>query len=32
MTAYNQPPYPSFFLGDGMKAPAVPQVIVRKLK
>lgn len=31
-SAYNQPPYPSFFLGDGMKAPAVPQVIVRKLK
>ncbi|MFG6432263.1 rhamnogalacturonan lyase [Roseateles sp. LYH14W] len=31
-TAYNQPPYPSFYLGDGMKEPAVPQVVVRGLK
>jgi len=31
-TAYNQPPYPSFYLGEGMKEPPVPQVIVRKLK
>lgn len=28
-TAYNQPPYPSFYLGDGMKEPAVPQIVVR---
>jgi rhamnogalacturonan endolyase len=28
-TAYNQPPQPSFYLGDGMKSPPVPQVIVR---
>jgi len=26
-TAYNQPPYPSFFLGDGMKAPPVPRIV-----
>jgi rhamnogalacturonan endolyase len=31
-TAYNQPPYPSFHLGDGMKEPPVPQVLVRSLK
>lgn len=31
-TAYNQPPYPSFFLGDGMKEPPVPEIVARKLK
>jgi hypothetical protein len=25
-TAYNQPPHPSFFIGDGMTAPAAPSV------
>lgn len=29
-TAYNQPPYPGFFLGDGMKTPPVPEIIPRK--
>jgi rhamnogalacturonan endolyase len=29
-TAYNQPPYPSFYLGDGMKAPPVPAIVARK--
>ncbi|MFT4090162.1 MAG: rhamnogalacturonan lyase [Asticcacaulis sp.] len=29
-TAYNQPPHPSFFLGHGMKAPPVPNIVVRK--
>jgi rhamnogalacturonan endolyase len=29
-TAYNQPPYPSFYLGDGMAAPPAPNVAVRK--
>ena len=24
--AYNQPPHPSFFLGDGMKAPPRPNI------
>jgi rhamnogalacturonan endolyase len=28
-TAYNQPPYPSFFLGDGMKTPPAPNIVVR---
>jgi rhamnogalacturonan endolyase len=28
-TAYNQPPHPSFFLGDGMSAPPQPQIYVR---
>lgn len=28
-TAYNQPPHPSFFLGEGMKPPPVPKIIVR---
>ncbi|WP_372510418.1 rhamnogalacturonan lyase family protein [Actinomadura madurae] len=28
-TAYNQPPHPSFFLGDGMSAPPRPQIYVR---
>ncbi|MFF4240046.1 rhamnogalacturonan lyase [Actinomadura geliboluensis] len=28
-TAYNQPPHPSFFLGDRMSAPAQPQIYVR---
>ena len=23
---YNQPPHPSFFLGDGMKSPPRPQI------
>ncbi len=26
-TAYNQPPHPSFYLGDGMSAPPVPNII-----
>jgi autotransporter-associated beta strand protein len=26
-TAYNQPPHPSFFLGDGMAAPPVPNIV-----
>lgn len=25
-TAYNQPPHPSFFIGDGMSAPPVPDI------
>jgi len=25
-TAYNQPPHPSFFIGDGMAAPPRPTV------
>ncbi|PVM92723.1 rhamnogalacturonan lyase [Caulobacter endophyticus] len=29
-TAYNQPPYPSFYLGEGMKAPPTPKIVVRK--
>ena len=29
-TAYNQPPYPGFPLGDGMKTPPAPRIIVRK--
>lgn len=28
-TAYNQPPHPSFYLGDGMKAPPVSKIITR---
>ncbi|MDI6100606.1 RICIN domain-containing protein [Actinoplanes sp. NEAU-A12] len=28
-TAYNQPPHPSFFLGDGMTTPAQPAIHVR---
>jgi rhamnogalacturonan endolyase len=28
-TAYNQPPHPSFFIGDGMDAPPVPDIHVR---
>ncbi|WP_084958086.1 CBM35 domain-containing protein [Thermoactinospora rubra] len=28
-TAYNQPPHPSFFLGNGMSAPPRPNVYVR---
>lgn len=27
-TAYNQPPHPSFFLGDGMSTPAQPNIYV----
>lgn len=27
-TAYNQPPHPSFFLGDGMEQPAAPSIVV----
>ncbi len=26
--AYNQPPHPSFFLGDGMKAPPRPNIVL----
>lgn len=29
-TAYNQPPQPSFFLGQGMKSPPVPKIVVRQ--
>ncbi|ADU12063.1 rhamnogalacturonan lyase [Asticcacaulis excentricus] len=29
-TAYNQPPWPSFFIGEGMKAPPKPQLSVTK--
>ncbi|MEU7995497.1 cellulose binding domain-containing protein [Micromonospora sp. NPDC049060] len=28
-TAYNQPPHPGFFLGDGMAAPPTPNVYLR---
>ncbi|MEV1005684.1 glycosyl hydrolase, partial [Nonomuraea sp. NPDC050202] len=28
-TAYNQPPHPSFFLGDGMNTPPQPDIYVR---
>lgn len=28
-TAYNQPPHPSFFIGDGMATPSAPNVYVR---
>jgi rhamnogalacturonan endolyase len=28
-TAYNQPPHPSFFLGNGMTTPAKPSIYVR---
>ncbi|WP_433793050.1 rhamnogalacturonan lyase [Actinoplanes sp. CA-252034] len=28
-TAYNQPPHPSYFLGDGMTTPAQPRIHVR---
>lgn len=31
-TAYNQPPYPSFFLGHGMKEPATAPIVVRRPK
>ena len=27
-TAYNQPPHPSFFIGDGMATPPQPNVYV----
>ena len=27
-TAYNQPPHPSFYLGDGMNQPPVPDIIL----
>ena len=30
-TAYNQPPHPSFFLGDGMKTPPVPAIFTPRL-
>jgi rhamnogalacturonan endolyase len=26
---YNQPPHPSFFIGEGMKAPPVPKITVK---
>lgn len=29
-TAYNQPPHPSFYLGQGMKNPSTPNIIPRK--
>ncbi len=29
-TTYNQPPHPSFFLGNGMKTPPVPRINARK--
>ena len=28
-TGYNQPPHPSFFIGDGMAAPPKPDIFVR---
>jgi len=28
-TAYNQPPHPGFFIGDGMSAPPIPDIHVR---
>ncbi|MEV6968350.1 hypothetical protein AB0M47_38705 [Hamadaea sp. NPDC051192] len=28
-TAYNQPPHPSYFLGDGMSTPPAPTIYVR---
>ncbi|MBL6275613.1 cellulose binding domain-containing protein [Micromonospora fiedleri] len=28
-TAYNQPPHPSFFLGDGMAVPPAPRIYLR---
>ncbi|WP_425457811.1 hypothetical protein [Catellatospora sichuanensis] len=28
-TAYNQPPHPSFFIGDGMSTPNSPNIYVR---
>ncbi len=28
--AYNQPPHPGFYLGDGMKPPATPRIVVPK--
>jgi rhamnogalacturonan endolyase len=28
-TAYNQPPHPSFFIGDGMQNPAKPKIRLR---
>jgi rhamnogalacturonan endolyase len=28
--AYNQPPHTSFFMGEGMKEPAKPNIVVRK--
>ncbi|MDR7333812.1 rhamnogalacturonan lyase [Roseateles asaccharophilus] len=31
-TAYNQPPYPSFELGVGMKEPPVPRINTRRLQ
>ncbi|HEY0954719.1 MAG TPA: rhamnogalacturonan lyase [Roseateles sp.] len=31
-TAYNQPPYPSFELGAGMKEPPAPRVTTRRLQ
>jgi hypothetical protein len=27
--AYNQPPHPSYYLGDGMAAPPMPNIYVR---
>ena len=27
-TAYNQPPHPSFYLGDGMSAPPTPNIVL----
>jgi hypothetical protein len=28
--AYNQPPHPGFFLGEGMRTPAPPRIVVPK--
>jgi hypothetical protein len=28
-TAYNQPPHPSFFIGNGMSTPPQPNIFVR---
>jgi rhamnogalacturonan endolyase len=30
--AYNQPPHPGFFLGDGMKTPPRPRITTKKLE
>ena len=29
-TAYNQPPHPSFFIGEGMKEPPKPKIVMLK--
>ncbi len=29
-TAYNQPPFPSFFIGQGMRTPQAPSIVARR--